>query len=329
MSHIRRAALLFAAIACAPVGTEAAAPAMVRLALGDGLAAMPAIVAQERGFFAQENLVVSGLGLGSPKSAAASLAAGTSDFATVEQSSLLAMRTLGAPVKVVALSHWDAAVDLVVPVRAEAPATLGDLVGRRVAVADTASYAILARLLNAAGLRPQEVEVLILKWGEAAQAFTDGTADAFIGPRALSAPLLEGNAARRLVAHEQIVERLGITGAQPLLVRAEMLETQPEVVQRFLNAWVKALVYINQDLDDAAGLFQIYQHRQGVRMARKHAHAWVSASRFDRYEWAPEDTQDLTYNGWALIETGLLPDLPELGDLADNRFAARAWQSLQ
>ncbi|MDX1540046.1 MAG: ABC transporter substrate-binding protein [Geminicoccaceae bacterium] len=315
-------------LVAAPLQASAAGRAMVRLALGSGPAAVPAVVAQERGFFAQENLIVSGLSAPSARVAADSLAAGSTDFAIVDQSGLLVMAALGTPVRVVALSHWDAALDLIVPAGAGATTSLAALGGQRIAVVDALGYATLVRLLNTAGVGPDEVAIEMVGPAELGDALRADAVDAALAPRPTILPLLQDGSAERLLGHGQIVERLGLTSAQPLVVRAELVERQPEVVQRFLNAWIKALVYINQDPADAAGLFQILQHRRGVRMPGAEAEAWLGTTRFDRYEWAAEDTQDLQYNGWALVEARMLPALPPLDGLADNSFAERAWQSL-
>jgi ABC-type nitrate/sulfonate/bicarbonate transport system substrate-binding protein len=57
--------------------------ALTRLSFSSGWDALPAVVALERGFFAQEGVIVSGLAVSSAEAAINSLAAGSTDMAAV------------------------------------------------------------------------------------------------------------------------------------------------------------------------------------------------------------------------------------------------------
>ena len=108
-----------------------------------------------------------------------------------------------------------------------------------------------------------------------------------------------------------------------------MIEKEPETVQKFVNAWVKALFYIQQDPKDAARLLQIFFHRQGVPVSKKLAASWVGMTRYDRYIWSPADIADAEYNGWGLKEGGVLKIIPKVGGFTDNRFALKALEKIK
>ena len=67
---------------------------LVRLTFGFGWDALPALVALERGFFASEGLLASGMAVGSAQAVMNSLATGTTDVAIVPQRTLLVMAAL-------------------------------------------------------------------------------------------------------------------------------------------------------------------------------------------------------------------------------------------
>src|SRR3990170_23692 len=74
---------------------------LVRLSFSSGWDALPAMVAIERGFMAQEGLVVSGLAVASATALIESLVVGSTDFAVVSQRVLLVIAAAKVPVKAV------------------------------------------------------------------------------------------------------------------------------------------------------------------------------------------------------------------------------------
>jgi len=93
-----------AAISSLAVSAEAPKPdTLARLTFGSGWDAIPAIVGIERGFFAQEGLVVSGLAVTDAEAVMRSLSFGTTDFAAVPQRTFLVMVAAELPVKAVAI----------------------------------------------------------------------------------------------------------------------------------------------------------------------------------------------------------------------------------
>jgi ABC-type nitrate/sulfonate/bicarbonate transport system substrate-binding protein len=130
------------------------------------------------------------------------------------------------------------------------------------------------------------------------------------------------------VANDAVVSLLGYINAQPLVVSAQLATSDPDMVQRFVNAWIKALVYIRQDPDDAAQLLQIFLHRQGSAVSREAAQAWLKSTSFGRYGWTADDIADAEYNGWAWHQAQMIPAVPDLDPLVDNSFAERALAKL-
>ena len=148
MTPWRGAILLVGLFALFPVRAPAAQWELARLAFSSGWDGLPASVAIERGFFAQEGLVVSGLAATSAQHVINSLAAGTTDFAAVPQRTLLAMAALKVPVKVVSVNGWGTEMELVVPKDDAAVKTMADLKGKAIAVGvGSEAYPALIRLV--------------------------------------------------------------------------------------------------------------------------------------------------------------------------------------
>jgi ABC-type nitrate/sulfonate/bicarbonate transport system substrate-binding protein len=301
--------------------------ALVRLSFSSGWDALPALVAIERGFFVREKLTVSGLALSSGEAVIKSLATGSTDFASVPQRTLLVMTVAKAPVKVVALSGYGTRTELVVA--SDSPiAKVADLKGKLIAVGTGAeAYPALIRLLNASGLRPADVTIRSLDGQDLSEVFRQKRADAVCASAHFTARMVTDGQARVLLSNEDIVKAIGLIGPAPLVAAAKLVQSSPDTVQRFVNAWVEALRYIQRDPDDSARILQIFFHRQGVVVPLEQARSWVGMTRFDRVTWTGDDVTDADFNAWALAEGGILkvrPKLEQIQALIDNRFAERA-----
>lgn len=319
-------------LALTPRATESAAWTLARFSFGSGWDAVPAIVAIDRGFFADEGLVVDGLARSSDGTVAQSLVTGSTDFATVPQRALLVMAASQLPVKVVAMNGWGTEVEVVVPKGETAIKTAAHLKGKAIGLGPASEvYPILIRLLNKAKLGLTDVSIKHLSPNDLTRAFKDNArlVDAVIESRHYTATLVETGQARVAITNKDIISTIGLIGAAPLVTRAALIDKEPATVQKFVSAWVKALAYIRQDPDDAGRLMTIFFHRQGV-VNVQHAlvNSWLGMTRYTSAVWSKDDVADAEYNGWALKEGGILKVAPKLDGYVENRFAEEAQKRL-
>lgn len=297
---------------------------LVRFSFGSGWYALPAVVAVERGFFAQEGLVVSGLASSSGPAVINALNAGSTDFAEVPQRVLLVMAAAEVPVKVIAMSGWGTEMELVAKVGVPAE-SITDLKGKRIAVLfGSEAFPVLVRLLNRARLRPTDVEITQLSASDLTQAFQKDLAEAVFETRHFTSVLVQNGQARVVIGSQDVSKALGVISGIPLVARTAEIENNPETVQKFVTAWVKALKYIEQDPDDVARLLQIFFHRQGVKATTRMARSWVEMIKYNEYAWSPNAVADAEYNGWGLNIGGILKVAPKLTGYIDNRFVEKA-----
>lgn len=325
-------ALLTVLAVMLPLGARAEAPkpdTLARLTFSSGWDALPAIVGIERGFFAHEGLVVSGLAVTDGEAVMKSLTAGTTDFAALPQRTFLVMVAAKLPVKALAMNGWGTRAQLVVsPSLAEAK-SIRDLKGKTIAT-NTGSEVIpaLFRLLSQSRMKASDVVVVQLGAEDLVVALPDKKVDAVFASAHFTEPLVAHGDARVLLSNTDIVKATGYVGAQPLVASDKTLERDPAMVQKFVNGWVKANLYIEQDPDDAARLLQIFFHRQGVVATPEQTKAWVQMTHHDRSVWSKDDISDADENGWGLVEGGILKVRPKLDGYVDSSFARKATAEL-
>jgi NitT/TauT family transport system substrate-binding protein len=303
---------------------------VVRLSYASGWDALPAIVGMERGFFANEGLVVSGMPVSSGLAVIRSIGVGSTDFAAVPQRVFLTMAGANVEAKAVAVAGWGTEMEVIVPTAATNVKTLADLKGKIIALGGGSdAHPILVRLLNAAKMRPQDVKIAILEPVDLTSVFEKKLADAVIETRHFTEVLRSTNQGRVLMSNDQITAALGRIDAKALVVRNGMIATEPDTVQRVVNAWIRSLLYIQQDPRDAARLMTIFFHRQGVVVQPQQAEHWVTFTKYNRYVWGQAEVTDAEYNGWGLTNGQLLKQVPKLQPFVENRFAEAAVKNLQ
>jgi ABC-type nitrate/sulfonate/bicarbonate transport system substrate-binding protein len=318
---------MWAVLAAAlPLAGHAAPPTpntLARLTFTSGWDALPAVVGIERGFFAQEGLVVSGLSITKGEAIMQSLASGTTDFAAVPQRTFLVMAAAKLPVKAVAMNGWGTRAAL------SSAKSLSDLKGKTIAV-NTGSevYPALIRLLNQSKMKPSDVKIVQLSADDMVLAIRNKKADAVFASAHFTEPLVAHGDARLLLSDADIVKATGFVGAQALVASDKTLQRDPAMVQKFVNGWVKANLYIEQDPDDAARLLQIFFHRQGVASTLEQTKAWVGMTHHNRSVWSKDDIADANYNGWGLVEGGILKVQPKVEGYVDSSFAKKAETAL-
>ena len=200
----------------------------MRVALGGGIDALPAIVAQERGFFVQERLVASVWSITSEEAVGISLSAGTTDFAVVPQRTFLLMAAARLPVSVVATSNWDTQLEMIVPAGV-AFDSVQDLQGKRIIIDDRSdTLPLLVRLLNHSEVSLSNVAVTALPGPRIAEAFAEGQADVVLAPRYLTQPMVEAEDATRAITE-------GVRGVIDLLERPPLHERMLGAVLRCGN----------------------------------------------------------------------------------------------
>ena len=303
---------------------------LVRLSYSGGWDAIPAIVAQERGFFAEEGLRVSGLSVTSATAVAQSIIVGTTDFALIPQRALLVMATTGLDFSIVSQGGWGMHMELVVRASDKGTKSLKDLKGKTIAVGSgSEALPVLVRLLNQAQMSPKDVNIRNVNLSNLVKAFNQPGIDAVFDTRHYTDRLVSEKVGRVVMSNEDVTNAIGRIGAVPLVANKAMVDEKPELVQKFVNAWVRGLAYIQKDPEDAARRLQIFLHRQGSKIEKEQALSWLSMINYDRYTWTEGDIADAEYNGWGLNTGGVLKDQPKVAGFVDNRFAEAAAKTLK
>lgn len=234
----------------------------IHLSLLRGICQLPAYVAQANGFFLEQGLVAHVTVSPSAWLIPEQLCSGTADFAVIPWTRVAAAEKNEAPLKVVCGSGFEEAAIVV-----RAGLALGEVfsvaVPREGGIKDLTAMGLLESL----GWNSDTVEHRRFPSG-------DGAIICFVGNGADAASMVEPYASMmEELSIGRVVRRTGdLWPGAPgcsLTTRAELIERDPDLVQRVVNAYVAASLFVNEKPDAAAeiGASFIGVHVDVVRRA--------------------------------------------------------------
>ncbi|MBZ5662065.1 MAG: ABC transporter substrate-binding protein [Acidobacteriia bacterium] len=258
---------VFAAVVCAafspqPVMAQTKAldmaPATIRFGYITGLAFPTFIVSEERGFFRKESLNVEKVFLAGSGPVSEALAAGNLDLGNTTPLSSVLATAKGAKTLMVsgyeytfidkAGHSWEAVYAVVRS--GEGIKRIADMRGKRIAINDIgSSYTYMMReQLMAAGLNPdKDVTLTFIPFAQMAGALIQKQVDVI-----LASPdgyqLARERAKVDVIGTHTTLERVDIGLSSAIGVNSDFLRKNPDVVTRFLRAFLQARLWMNEQM---------------------------------------------------------------------------------
>ncbi len=266
---IHRGMIAWAALICAtfastiePVMAQSKeldmTPATVRFGYITGLAFPTFIVAEDRGYFRKENLTVEKSFLAGSGPVSEALAAGNLDMGnTTPLSSVLATAKGAKTVMVSGYEYtfvdktghsWEAVYEVVRS--GEGIKAIPDMRGKRIAINDIgSSYTYMMKeQLMAAGLNPdKDVTLVFIPFAQMAGALLQKQVDVILASPDGYRQAQERAKVEAIGTHTTL-EKVDIGLSSAIGVNTEYLRKNPDVVVRFLRAFLQARMWMNEQM---------------------------------------------------------------------------------
>lgn len=283
----------------------------------------PYILAQDRGYFAEQGLdfvMVEGSG---SANTAKTVGAGTSPMGEVDGGYLILAVSNGIPIKAVAGVLQQGANTVIVP-RASGITTPKGLEGKRLAgTAGSSGENLLPFWLKRNGADPDKVQLVPLAAAARNTALLRGQVDGSIGYTT------DDFVTFRAQGLDVVAIRYADFGfsipSLSLVANTDFLRSKPDMIRRFLRAALRGWADARQDPAAAAAAFMKREQAQGwkvevVRESVKESVRLLSTKRTQGKPvgWmAAEDWQEALD---ILAESGSLPTKPRVDDVMTNEF---------
>ncbi len=203
-------------------------------------------VAEERGYFAEENLRIQYVPVTSGRDALKKLLAGEVDLGAATEFPFASNLLAGQDLQILSTLYRSNVNSGVVARTDRGIASVADLRGKTVAMApNTSTDYMLSLMLTEVGLTDQDLVRLPLRPEEMADALAQGRVDAV----ATWSPHLDEAQARFPGGDVVILQTLLFSEMSILGVRGEAARTKAEALRRLLRALVRAEDFINENSD--------------------------------------------------------------------------------
>lgn len=270
----------------------------------------PIIIAQENGYFAEQNLEVEVIAPADPSAPPKMVAAGQADLAVSYQPQLHLQIHEGLPLQRVGTLVATPLSCLLV--LADGPIkTPADLKGRKVGFSvGGVEEAVLGHVLKTHGLTLDDIELINVNWSMS-PSLMSGQVDAVIGAFRnfeLNQMDIEGVPGKCFYVEEE-----GLPPYDELIYVANRDTMDVEMIQRFLAATEKATQYIINHPVDSWEVFAATAPELNDELNKR---AWVDTlPRFALRPSALETGRYATFEAF-LHEAGLVPSLNKVSDIA-------------
>lgn len=303
---------------------------LVRLNYSGSIYATTSVVALEKGFFDQEGLIVNASPESSGQVALQALIGGSTDFAVGANVRPIQALARDLPIKVVALSSWGFAGYVLVPIKDSATKNLGDLKGKTLAVqVGSGTHTVWLRYLRSKGIPESDFKIKNVETEQIPAAFEAGGIDGAIAWDPFATLIIEKGLGRAILTPKEIAGPLNVTYPFFVMTTEETIKKKPEMVQKFVTAWTKALNYIDKNKGEVAELMQAFFTREGTKLSKETVKKLLDGTNYDHAKVTVADIDDTMESAKIQFEQKKLKKLPDLKQHVDNSFAEKAEKAIK
>jgi sulfonate transport system substrate-binding protein len=303
---------------------------LVRLNYSGSIYATTSVIAVEKGFFDDEGLIVNATPESSGQIALQALIGGSTDFAVGANVRPIQALAQGLPVKVVALSTWGFAGYVLVPAKDNATKTLDDLKGKTLAAqVGSGTHTVWLRYLRSRGIAESDFKIKNIETEQIPAAFESGGIDGAIAWDPYATLVIEKGLGRAILSPKEIAEPLKVTYPFFVMTSEDTIKNKPEVVQKFINGWVKTLAYIDKNKPEAAKIMQAFFAREGTKLSEDTVKKLLDGTNYNHANVTAADIDDTMESAKIQYEQKKLKKLPELKQAVDNSFVDKAQKSIK
>lgn len=294
------------------------------------LSAIVSSVGIAKGFFAQEGLEVTQVFGERPTDTIPAVLAGQADFAFSATPPFLAAISSGADLVAVGVFSYGYSGHLIASKSNANLKTLADFRGKRIGMQrGTGVTNVFLIAAEKAGLKESDFVITNLRVPDMPTAMQGGSFDAVLGWEPGMSRIVALGFGVRAISAEQLEKLAGITYVFPLFATRATLKNRPDVVQRFMNGWAKALHFAHTQRAESLQILRKTLGSAVAHMSDQELGDLVDVYRKDRAAFSEADQQDFRIMQDFMLRDGQIKTKVDLAAHIDNSFAQKAEQKLR
>lgn len=291
------------------------------------LSAMVSSVGIAKGFFAEEGLDVTQVFGERPTDTIPAVLAGQADFSFSATPPFLAATANGAQLVAVGVFSYGYSGHLIASKANANLKTLADFRGKRIGMQRGTGVAnVFLIAAERQGLKESDFNITNLRVADMPTAMQTGSFDAVLGWEPGMSRIVSMGYGERSISAEQFEKIAGVTYVFPLFTTQAMVKNRPDVVQRFMNGWAKALYFANSHQSESLQILRKTLGGAVEHMSDKELQGLVDVYRKDHVAFTNADLQDFRIMQDFMFRDGQIKNKVDLAGHIDNAFALKADQ---
>lgn len=278
-----------------------------------------------KGFFEQEGLDLEIRHASHGLLNIAAVQSGSADFGQSAYTNVIAAVSKGLPLAVIAMHNYGYTGKVLVSKKNQGVKSMADLKGKTVAVqVGTGIYNVWAQYLNHLGLSREDFKIQNMNTTVIPSAFETGAVDAAVVWEPYASSVVEKGLARVLLEEKDIADPIGVTYPFFVFTTKKVIQEKPEIVQRFLNGWVRTMRFVDTQREETIGIMTKAFVREGQSVDRDSTREIIYRQHYDRAKLSEKDIQDTLSMAKFLKEDGKIERIPKPEEFINTVFAEKA-----
>ncbi len=255
----------------------------VRISTNRSTQAVVNEVATQRGFFKEQGLNVKVFAESSGSASLQAVIGGSADIGVGLHVRVLQALAKRIPLCVIGMVQYGLTSKIVVPIRDKTSKTLADLKGKRLAIQmGSGTYTAWRILLKYQGLKEKDFVVKNLKTRLIPATFESGSIDVAVAWEPYASLLVSKGLARVLVTNDEWAKEGKIVYPVFLYANCDWVKENKEATQRFVNAWIKAIKFVNSNHKETIDIMAKAYKGWGLKISRDKVKAGIYTRGYDK-----------------------------------------------
>jgi sulfonate transport system substrate-binding protein len=290
-----------------------------------GTAALLPYVGIKKGFYKQAGLDMELKEVQRGSEGLEAMIAGQVHFADGANTPFLAAVAADAPIVAIALHSHGFFGKLIASPQNAHLTRLEDFKGKEIGVqVGTGVHTVLLMAIEKVGLKESDFKISNVRVRDMVGARQSGRFDAVIPWEPAAARIVQNGWGKEIMSPPQWEKLAGITFPFVVQARRDFIEKNPDVVQKYVNAWVKIQNFVENNRGEAIKLMREQLGAAATGMEDEDLRAQIATSHFDRAVFAPEDLNDLKQTADFMVRKGQIKSAPDLSKVVNMTFAKKA-----
>jgi len=316
---------IFAATAALAMVLPATAADKVTLGVHPTTVAAVSSVGAAKGYFADQGIDLESMWVNRGSEAIQALGAGQADVGLGAVAPVVAARANGLPVVIVGLHSHGFPGYLVTSKKNAQIARLEDLKGKRIGVpVGSGVHTVLAMTIEKIGLKPSDFQIQNARVTDMPAAMQGDGFDAVLGWIPYSTRVVAMGNGQVLMTPAQFEKIAGITYPMVIITTEDTIRKKPEVLQRFMNAWVKSERFVDSEHTETVKILRQTLGDRVKGLDDQTLSQILYGYKHDRIALSEADIADVRNMTAFMLAQKNIKTKPDIGSLVNNSFARKA-----